>query len=306
MADIQEIRSTAYPRILVDEAALDKLRQSVRTFDFSHPRGYLSTKLTRDLADCVATGFEKLDVRRIQTQMATRDDRQPGFCVFRFGSKICDWPEEDLSNVLLCFCSIFGIPLRVFDRWPMWKPLGVSFEVGPQRATGVGLNPLHIDVVNSRFPPDYVAFFCDRVDPLGGGQTLIGNLLSAYKSLSTEALKILSDPHFVEGAFYDLTGVGSEYNPFPIIDMNSTPPRIRFTAKMRYDLSNADDRNAFDEFATLLRSRQSIFLLEAGDLIVINQWVAAHGRLPLGEGQRDLSLENRRLIRQCFMSEEIR
>jgi len=281
------------------------LREHLYNVEVDYPLGFLSAATIARLSQPVMESLGAGAASRICSQMATVDEAQPGFCVFRFGPDICNWDEDELSRFLLAFCSLFGIPIRVFDRWPMWKPLGVSFEVGPGRATGVGLNPLHIDVVNSMFPPDYVAFFCDRVDPLGGGHSLFSNLLGAWKASSPTSAQVLSDPHFTEGAFYDLTGVGTEYNPFPIVDISSTPPRIRFTAKMHYDLREAADREAFEEFLHLLQSRQEIVLLEAGDLVVINQWVAAHGRLPLGEGQRAVPLEQRRLIRQCFITREL-
>jgi hypothetical protein len=305
MISIEHIESSSYPLIALDMDTLSALQKELRGVEIAYPRGFLSAAAVANLSQPVIESLGVNTAGQICSQMTTADQSQPGFCVFRFGPKVCAWEEDELSTLLLGFCSLFGIPVRVFDRWPMWKPLGVSFEVGPARATGVGLNPLHIDVVNSRFPPDYVAFFCDRVDPLGGGHSLISNLLGAWKALSPNSLRVLSDPHFSEGAFYELTGVGSEYNPFPILDMSTTPPRIRFTAKMRYDLKETADREAFDEFLHLLQSQQKIFLLEAGDMVVVNQWVAAHGRLPLGEGQRAVPLERRRLIRQCFMTREI-
>jgi hypothetical protein len=225
-----------------------------------------------------------------------------GYVRISFDRSLSTLDEERRNSVLTAICAMFGSPLRVFDRWPLWKPIGVSFEVAPHRATGTGLNPLHVDVVNSTQPPDLVAFFCERADPKGGGQTIVANLLAAITEITPLTGEILSEIAFQEGAFYDLTGVGEEMNPFPIIDRRASPPRVRFTAKMISDVTDARARAALVEFHDVLNRGADVFLLDTAEMIILNQWAAAHGRLPLGDGQRALRLEERRLIHQCFIN----
>jgi hypothetical protein len=268
--------------------------------------GYLDNATELKMSSAVTDALGDARVNILLASLSNVRSDLPGYLIFRLGPDFVAVEENILQNVLTSLCSIFGHPVRVFDRWPIWKPLGVSFEVAPHRATGTGYNPLHIDVVNSVSPPDYVAFFCDRPDPAGGGQTILSNLLKALTLCSTDTQQILSEAVYREGSFYGLTGVGGEYNPFPIVDRSTSVPRIRFTAKMLGDVSDPLQRAALNEFYEALVSIQDIIELRAGDMIIYNQWVSAHGRLPLGHGQEKYPLERRRLIRQCFINSEKR
>lgn len=227
----------------------------------------------------------------------------PGFAVVDCRELVERCDPERVERLLTVLVSMVGRPLRVFDQWPLWKPLETKLCVAPMRAMGVGYNPLHIDVVNSTCPPDFAALLCARPDPLGGGYSLVAPLREALRRLPGSTVELLSEPVYRDGAFFDLSGVGEEYAPFPIVDGEpDSVGFVRFTAKM---LTERDPVEAHTVAARALETELLVsrrrFLLRWGDLLVVNQHLVCHGREALGQGQADLPQERRRLMLQIFL-----
>ncbi|MGK5533169.1 TauD/TfdA family dioxygenase [Streptomyces sp. URMC 129] len=227
-----------------------------------------------------------------------------GFAVLELGPLLdaCGSPENGLRAVT-ALLSLLASPLRAFDRWPLWKPLGTNTDIDPMRATGTGYNPLHIDVVNSTLPPDYSALLCIRPDPRGRGESLVSQLRRAVSRLGPADLRLLSEEAYRDGSFHDLTGVGREWNPFPVLDgLSKSKGFVRFTAKM---LAGADPDDPHTKAARALEqeliAQQRRFLLNRGDLVIVNQHLCCHGREPLGDGQEQLHPDERRLLLQIFL-----
>lgn len=227
-----------------------------------------------------------------------------GFAVLDLAELLDTAPSEDAGlRAVTALTSLIATPLRAFDRWPLWKPLGTNLDVDPMRATGTGYNPMHLDIVNSTWPPDYSALLCVRPDPKGQGQSLVSQTRRAVDRLSYAAADLLSHQKYEDGAFYDLTGVGKEWKPFPIID--DLPPMegfVRFTAKM---LAGADPDDPYIKAARSLE-RELVtghrrFRLDRGDMLIVNQHLSCHGRDPLGHGQADVPEDERRLLLQIFL-----
>ncbi|WP_435059387.1 TauD/TfdA family dioxygenase [Streptomyces sp. bgisy060] len=211
--------------------------------------------------------------------------------------------EEAGLRAVTALVSLIATPLRAFDRWPLWKPLGTNLAIDPMRATGSGYNPMHIDVVNSTWPPDYSALLCVRPDPRGQGHSLVSQVRRAVDRLSYADAELLTHPKYVDGAFFELTGVGEEWKPFPILD--GLPPSegfVRFTAKM---LADADPADPYIKAARALERElvvgQRRFLLGRGDMLIVNQHLSCHGREALGTGQEDVPEDERRLLLQVFL-----
>ena len=213
---------------------------------------------------------------------------------------------EGALTLVTALLTLVATPLRVFDRWGLWKPLGTNLAADPMRSTGVGYNPLHIDLVNATLPPDYSVLLCVRPDPQGAGHSLVANLRQALAALPPEDVALLQAPVFTDGAFYDLTGVGEEYKPFPILDgLPAGQGFVRFTAKMLAERDPDDPyTRAARAFERELVARQHRFLLGRGDVLVVNQHLACHGREALGEGQASLAEGARRLLMQTFLREQ--
>ena len=239
---------------------------------------------------------------RLLAVLGNNDDAA-GFAVLSCRELVGQCGPEDVERSLTALMSLVGHPLRVFDKWPLWKPLGTNLTVEPMRAMGVGYNPMHIDVVNSTRPPDLVALLCVRPDPLGEGYSLVASLREAVRRLPEDVIARLAEPVYRDGAFYDLSGVGEEYAPFPIID--GAPERdgfVRFTAKMLVGRDPDDPYTVAARAleAELLASRQR-FLLGAGEVLVVNQHLVCHGREALGDDQVALPPERRRLLKQIVL-----
>lgn len=243
--------------------------------------GELGRRLDDILVDDGASGFAVLDCRELVERC------EPG----------------NLEPLLTVLLSLVGRPLRAFDRWPLWKPLGTKLCVEPMRAMGVGYNPLHIDVVNSTCPPDFAALLCVRPDPLGGGHSLVAPLREALRRLPEPTVGLLSEPVYRDGEFFDLSGVGEEYAPFPIVDGEpESKGFVRFTAKMLPERDPMDPHTVAARAleAELLTTRRR-FLLRRGDLLIVNQHLVCHGRESLGHDQANLPEEQRRLMLQIFL-----
>ena len=210
--------------------------------------------------------------------------------------------ESQALTSLTALLTLVGTPLRVFDDWDLWKPLGTSTEVAPERATGVGYNPLHIDVVNSTLPPDYACLLCMREDPRGGGNSLVASLQDAVAALDAEQVGYLSEPAYQDGRFYNLSGVGVEFNPFPVLQRRPDGLwMVRFSAKMLPEMAPGPHKEAVLALERLLVASQEEFLLGKDQLLIVNQRLVCHGRMALGEGQAELPPARRRLLRQVFL-----
>ncbi|MEV7288340.1 TauD/TfdA family dioxygenase [Streptomyces sp. NPDC093252] len=240
-------------------------------------------------------------VRRCRALLDDPDD--DGFAVIEAGPLLDHYGLDDGRKAATVLLSWLGRPLRAFDKWPLWKPLGTNLAIDPMRATGSGYNPLHIDVVNATEPPDYSALLCVRPDPQGEGYSIVSQLRRAVDRLSEGERAFLAEPVFHDGAFHDLTGVGTEYDPFPVLDgLLPAEGFVRFTAKMLPAMDFRDPHtSAVRALERELIAEQKRFLLGFGDLVVVNQHLCVHGREALGPGQEGVPEERRRLLWQMFL-----
>ncbi|MET8248307.1 hypothetical protein ABZV31_30220 [Streptomyces sp. NPDC005202] len=127
------------------------------------------------------------------------DPRGEGFAVLELAELLdAAGTEEAGLRAVTALVSLIANPLRAFDRWPLWKPLGTNLTIDPMRATGTGYNPMHIDVVNSTLPPDYSALLCVRPDPRGQGHSLVSQVRRAVDRLSYADAERLTHTRFEE------------------------------------------------------------------------------------------------------------
>lgn len=242
------------------------------------------------------------DVRSAAQALLVNPDGE-GLLVLKTGTLLDACELSQALTLLTAVLSMVSRPLRAFDQWPLWKPLGTNLSIDPMRATGTGYNPLHLDIVNSTRPPDHSVLLCVRPDPLGAGHSLVSQVRRALARLEHDDVVLLRDPVYKDGVFFALSGVGEEWNPFPIVD--DLPPGdgfVRFTGKM---LTGADPHAphtvAARRLETELVAAQRRFRLERGDLVVVNQHLTCHGREALAAGQDDVPENERRLLMQMFL-----
>ncbi len=210
-------------------------------------------------------------------------------------------PEKG-ELITTALASSLATPVKVYQKWPLHKPLGVNPNIDPMRATGTGINPLHIDMVNTTKPPQFVTFVGVRKDPAGGGFSTASHFPSAIDALTDEEKELLAQPVFEEGQFFDLTQVGEEYKPFPVLTMTDEGYwHARYSGKGMAINSAGSSKTAqaLERFGEILEGNASRFLLDANDVAIFNQRISAHGREALGEDYA--RFEEQRLITQLFL-----
>jgi hypothetical protein len=230
--------------------------------------------------------------------------RPGGYAVMRLGNiaQALGTGERFLCLATAILAEV-GIPFQPFKRWPLWKKIGTSLDADPGLSTGTGYNAFHMDLVNATRPPDYTTLLCIRPDPLGGGPSILSDARAAVSRLTEVSRAVLADKAYRYGSFYDLSDVGEEYKPFPILDGKPADAGfVRFTAKMLsgpgLDDAHAD---AVKELAAQMIRGQVSFTLQRGDFLIIDQHRIVHGREPLGGGQDLVPPEERRLLLQLFL-----
>lgn len=208
------------------------------------------------------------------------------------------------ERIITALASLVGLPIKVYQRWPLHKPLGVNSYIDPMRATGTGVNPLHIDMVNTTAPPHFVCFAGVRADPAGGGASIASRFPQAIEQLQDEEIELLKQHVFYEGKFFDLTRVGEEYRPFPVLQM--TPLGVwhpRYSGKgIEIKPESEKTQKSLERFGALLESTTVRFLLAPNEVAIFNQRIAAHGREALGDRYMDYPAEEQRLITQLFLA----
>jgi hypothetical protein len=229
----------------------------------------------------------------------TREDVTNGFVTVRLHDLVRRPPEEAAGAATL-IAGHFGKPLRVFGDSPHWREVGVDPERPPNRSRGTGLLPLHMDFVNAESPPDAICLLCIRPDPLGGGASIVARIEDCETLVSEPTLLALSAPIYRDGAVRGLEGVGSDTNPFPVF-ASGAKFKYRYTGHLLSSVSEPSAIAALEELAEILQARVQTMLLEPGDLLVVDQHRAVHGRMPLGPQQSQKQAQERRLMLLSFL-----
>ncbi|MBC2873789.1 MULTISPECIES: TauD/TfdA family dioxygenase [Streptomyces] len=211
--------------------------------------------------------------------------------------------EERFLRVTTALLAEVATPFQPFRRWPLWKTIGTDLAAKPGMSTGIGYNAFHMDLVNVHRPPDFTVLLCVRPDPLGAGASIVSDARAAVSRLAPATRSLLEEPVYRYGSFFELSDVGEEYAPFPVLDNEPAEVGfVRFSAKMltESDLSEAHT-HAAKELAAELIAGQVTFTLQRGDVLIVNQHRSLHGREPLADGQENVPGEERRVLLQLFL-----
>ncbi|WP_153812159.1 TauD/TfdA family dioxygenase [Streptomyces sp. SUK 48] len=223
-----------------------------------------------------------------------------------FGSENHDG-NLDLALSLL---SALGTVLALYPDRGCWDELTVRDDVDPGRTHGVGENRLHVDLVDRDRTPRLIALYCVRADPAGGGASALSDLRTAAEDLDEADRDLLRRPVFSYFTDHGVHGVGEGLARFPVLPrhLDDREP-IRFTSKMLPHLQRGELVDggapeqvaaAFGRLVAAAEARRTTVRLQPGQLLVFDQWRYAHGRMPLGPGQRDLPPGQRRLLKQAY------
>ncbi len=211
--------------------------------------------------------------------------------------------QADCPILPTFLASIIGTPFRMVGRLPEWQHLHVDLKAEPYRFGGIGYQPLHIDGVNTDYPPDVVALGCARNDPGGGGASLIAETKDLLAQLDVNHIAELSKSIYSEGKFYDLKHVGGEKKPFAVIEIDKKHFKVRFSGKiLPSELPKNSPHRPILELVNNMLEKVSISkMLIGGEILFINQLKAFHGRMPLSEDQGKYEKSERRYFRQGFI-----
>lgn len=227
-----------------------------------------------------------------------------GYAVVRLGNIARALGTGDqFLRVATAILAEVAVPFQPFKQWPLWKEIGTNLNANPGRSTGTGYNAFHMDLVNATRPPDYTTLLCIRSDPLGGGPSILSDARAAASRLSPSSHALLAEKAYRYGSFFELSDVGEEYAPFAVLDSDPVDAGfVRFTAKMLTEpgLDEAH-ASAARELAEHLVAGQVSFMLQRGDVLIVNQHRFMHGREPLGAGQEAVLPADRRLLLQLFL-----
>jgi alpha-ketoglutarate-dependent taurine dioxygenase len=133
---------------------------------------------------------------------------------------------------------------------------------------------LHTDLSYVINPPRYLLMHCVQPDPDGGGASLLADCRAAFGVISNEGRSVLSREIFKFGypLSYPLGGSRTQ----PIHETSGTREIWRYRLdRLQYP---AWAKSAINEFDEALRSTVVSHLLDAGDLLVIDNHRTAHGR----------------------------
>lgn len=227
-----------------------------------------------------------------------------GYAVVRLGNIARALGTGDqFLRVATAILAEAAVPFQPFKRWPLWKEIGTNLNANPGRSTGTGYNAFHMDLVNATRPPDYTTLLCIRPDALGGGPSILSDARAAVSRLSPSSRTLLAEKAYRYGSFFELSDVGEEYTPFAVLDSDPVDAGfVRFTAKMLTEpgLDEAH-ASAARELAGHLVGGQITFMLQRGDVLIVNQHRFMHGREPLCAGQEAVLPTDRRLLLQLFL-----
>ncbi|MDI3417965.1 DUF7848 domain-containing protein [Streptomyces luteolus] len=222
------------------------------------------------------------------------DEDGEGFVVLRMaGFREACRTSDDFLKAVTALLTLIATPLRAIDDRELWFPLD---------GTG-GYVPLHLDLPNSTWPPDYVALLCVRPDRWGGGRSLVSQARRAVARLDDSDAELLTHQRYECGPLDGLKGVGVEWRRFPVIDgMATRGGYVRVAPDM---LADADPEDPYVKSAHALTRElivgQRELSLNSGDLLIVNQHLTSHGRAPLGDEQEAVPEDERQLILKSFL-----
>lgn len=260
-------------------------------FDFN------SCNIDLSLLKAMLVEFSKNNLLYILEASKHLHESSEGYVILNLGDDFSLQADYKLALTII-LCGILH-PFGIFEKFGLWKEIGVDINKEPNRSSGIGYNPFHIDFVNTTNPPVYSILFCVRHDPNKGGETIVSNFHKVIKRLNIDELEQLKHVNYTEGSFFGLQNVGREYNPFSILSLNSSGETIiRFSSKI--SPNQGTDITLINKIENLLIENQDVFLLKKNQMIIFNQRAVCHGRFALKGQQININQSRRRLILQTF------
>ncbi|RST05414.1 clavaminate synthase [Streptomyces sp. WAC07149] len=147
-----------------------------------------------------------------------------------------------------------------------------------QSNAGSVLLQMHTENAFHRSRPDYVGLLCVRTDPTGDARLRTASIRRALPLLSREALEVLSQERFITEAPPSFGGAqGLPPSPYPVLRGASEDHDVVVDFNSTHPLDDTA-RHALEELRTAFEATARGFALTAGDLAVVDNRLAVHGR----------------------------
>jgi alpha-ketoglutarate-dependent taurine dioxygenase len=145
-------------------------------------------------------------------------------------------------------------------------------------SSGVELQ-FHTETAFHPFRPRYLLLLCLRGDPQAG--TLVASVYDIVERLSPSDLKVLRQDRFrtaVDASFLNgkPSGLGSAQ---PILFGSESDLTFVYDADLMV-ATDSEAQDVLERLASAVRESSKSVVLDAGDLLVVDNYVAVHGRTP--------------------------
>jgi TfdA family taurine catabolism dioxygenase TauD len=140
----------------------------------------------------------------------------------------------------------------------------------------------HTEVAFHPFMPSQVLLMCLRQSPDGGGATYVASVRDALEQLPIGLRACLFEDRFVTGidfSFGSQSGLSGNGPQLPVLFGDPYDPLMKFDLDLMEPIGHRATE-ALRRFGDALASRRRSVLLEVGDLMVIDNRRAVHGREP--------------------------
>jgi L-asparagine oxygenase len=268
-------------------------------------------------APAIDVGRVCAGLRAFVTRFTTHTPR-PGVALVR-GIAVGDLPatphvrttgylaDHATTGNLLLVAELLGSPIGYADE----KGGALVHEVHPVRGeelrienSGSATFGFHTENVHHPLRPDFLGLLCLRQDHDRVGTTRVSSVRDAAGDLSSHTLQVLRSTRF--RSLYPTsfaTGAGSRRpasDPHPVLFGVAPEHFLRFNVHNTYAFDDEGSAALAELSAALDRHCRQI-LLEPGDLILIDNHVAVHGRsafTPRYDGHD-------RWLRRCYSRREV-
>jgi L-asparagine oxygenase len=147
-----------------------------------------------------------------------------------------------------------------------------------QTSTSSGVQlAFHTETAFHPHRPRYLLLLCLRGDP--SGHTLLCSIPHVVRQLPADVVAVLRAPRFDCGVDESFGRTARRIGPVAIVAGDDHHPIVRFDAELTAGL----DHDADDALAVLRRAVDECYIeltLERGDLLVVDNAIAVHGRSP--------------------------
>jgi alpha-ketoglutarate-dependent taurine dioxygenase len=155
-------------------------------------------------------------------------------------------------------------------------PEGATRQVSTSSAVTLAW---HTEAAFHPHRPRFLLLLCLRGDP--AAHTTLCSIRQIVDALPLRTRQVLAEPRFRTAADESYVGARSERRGHPVAVLQGDPaaPQLLYDADLMTG-TDPEAQAALDELAELVEASHTSVVLEPGDLLVVDNTVAVHGRSP--------------------------